>query len=227
MSSSRASFHHGYGGASTSEQQYSLPPPGAHQQPHGYEHYSHPTIMRSPAHSQCGTPGVGLAGHPAAAGHQMPGTAHSLYSAAAEAMGHHSRAGQGHHYEKTPAHSVYSQGTGYTGLSRETLSEYASHPHEQSASYGEVHPRERGIKNYFMKTKVDEFGTPHEAVSKSKFAVALAISGAAAFAAKKGFDRYRANRMPPPMMGDMHPGSPCMSGSMAGSHYDYQPYGAR
>ncbi|KAJ2708315.1 hypothetical protein H4R19_004813 [Coemansia spiralis] len=218
--SSRASFVHGYGGASATGHQYPQPPPAQSQQPQGYEYYSHPSIIRSPTHSQCGTPGQGLAEH---ADRDVPVATQSLYSAAAAAMGQHTHTGN--QYEKQSAHSVYSQGTGYTGLSRVTLSEYASHPVAPSGSYGEVTPRERGIKNYFMKTKVDEFGTPHEAVSKSKFAVALAIGGAAAFAAKRGIDRYRANRMPPMMMGDMHPGSPCMSGSMVGSQYDYNPYG--
>ncbi|KAJ1718505.1 hypothetical protein LPJ61_006592, partial [Coemansia biformis] len=207
------SFVHGYGGASGSGQQYPQPPPPPmSQEPQGYEYYSHPSIMRSPTQSQCNVSGLG------AMERDVPNTAQSLYSAAAAAMDRHS--GARNYHEKQPAHSIYSQDTGYTGLTRDTFSECASRPIEHSVSYSEAQPRERGIKTYFMKTRVDEFGASHESVSKSKFAMALAVGGAAAFAAKRGFDRHRNNRMQM-----MHPGSPCMSGSMVGSQYGCSSYG--
>ncbi|KAJ1827814.1 hypothetical protein LPJ70_007396, partial [Coemansia sp. RSA 2708] len=46
---------------------------------------------------------------------------------------------------------------------------------------------QRGI---FTKTEVDEYGTPHERVSKSKSTAVAAAGVAALFAMKKGYDYY-------------------------------------
>ncbi|KAJ2785946.1 hypothetical protein H4R18_000161 [Coemansia javaensis] len=243
--SSQASYSYGYGGSAAGEQRQYPPPPAAAQrtQPppgQGYEYYSHPSIMRSPAQSQCSLApseqrdlpdvyGMSAAGTQSQYGNMHPATGGGgdYYQKRHQARSEYSLDGP----KSAATLSMYSGYTGRsarTGRSERTGRTGRSRRSERSgndASEAPAHPeyqQEKGVKNYFMKAKVDQFGTSHESVSKTKFAIAAVLTGAAAYAAKKGVDRYRTTQAAK-LMAEMPPATPCLSGSVVGSRYGCGP----
>ncbi|KAJ2349286.1 hypothetical protein GGF43_004431, partial [Coemansia sp. RSA 2618] len=61
--------------------------------------------------------------------------------------------------------------------------------------YDKIETTDRGIKDYFMTSSFDEYGMEQSRVSKSKFVAALALGGAALYAAKKGYQQYQDKKM--------------------------------
>ncbi|PIA17095.1 hypothetical protein COEREDRAFT_80803 [Coemansia reversa NRRL 1564] len=186
-------------------QQTQQPPPQLqqpqaqyYQQPQGYEHYSHPNIQ-SPLQNQVGPMGDYYLKQ------QQNFYRNQAYEGNVEPNGDKS----------TSTSDVLSHYSVHTGK---------KHGHTHADAY--VH-RQKSFKDYFMKTQVDEFGTEHSSISKSKFAVAMAIGGAAMYATKKGVDRfrdYRAEKRASELDNYPYSSNSSRSNSCSSSQHGYDPY---
>ncbi|KAJ2816346.1 hypothetical protein IWW50_006532 [Coemansia erecta] len=84
----------------------------------------------------------------------------------------------------------------YSQYSHDTLSQYSGKSRPKTEyDYDKIETTDRGIKDYFMTSSFDEYGMEQSRVSKSKFVAALALGGAALYAAKKGYQQYQDKKM--------------------------------
>ncbi|KAJ2717513.1 hypothetical protein H4R23_005294 [Coemansia sp. Cherry 401B] len=165
------SYNYDYSHYPTREQ-YAAQPPAAQPQHPQQSAYQQSFYQQQP-------PGYGHPGYGHHPGH--------------ERRSHHSY--EPHNYQHhTPRRQLSSPGpqnSAHSQRSYDTLSQYSATTRPHTEHYDRIETNERGLKDYFMKTSFDEYGTEQARVSKSKFAVALALGGAAMYAAKMGYERYK------------------------------------
>ncbi|KAJ2455600.1 hypothetical protein EV183_000699 [Coemansia sp. RSA 2336] len=78
----------------------------------------------------------------------------------------------------------------------DTLSQYSATTRPKTEyDYDKIETSDRGLKDYLMKTSYDEYGSEQTRLSKSRFTTALALGGAAIYAIKKGYERYKEKQM--------------------------------
>ncbi|KAJ2632648.1 hypothetical protein IW137_004655, partial [Coemansia sp. RSA 1287] len=130
-------------------------------------------------------------------------------------------------YEPTPGYEYYTQptlsprqpsfGPSAPTHTYDTLSQYSATTRPKTEyDYDKIETTDRGVKDYFMKSSFDEFGEEQSRVSKSKFVAALALGGAALFAAKKGYERYQERKMQEQMEPVYPPDDKSVNGSQLG-----------
>ncbi|KAJ2162418.1 hypothetical protein GGF46_000659 [Coemansia sp. RSA 552] len=141
-------------------------PPQQQQQQQGYENYAHPPVQPQEYGQQSMAPDQ--QSHQNTFGPQNP------YDPRAQS-------------DNQSAHernSMNDRESHHSGYSRDNRTEY---PDE--ANFGE--DGDRGVKDFFMKTSYDEYGTEQAHLSKTKFGMGMVLSGAAIYAAKKTYDKYK------------------------------------
>ncbi|KAJ2846059.1 hypothetical protein IWW36_004523 [Coemansia brasiliensis] len=84
----------------------------------------------------------------------------------------------------------------YSTTTYDTLSQYSATTRPKTEyDYDKIETSDRGLKDYLMKTSYDEYGTEQSRLSKSRFTTALALGGAAIYAVKKGYERYKEKQL--------------------------------